>query len=304
MIRGNRGAALVTTLLISMIVIAVSMLIASLVRQKIGVAREMKDGLQAAVSAENALQESLFLLSTHRFSGSGVTISDENGSRAWHFDNRPVGLGWGTVTVQDTNAVFPLWPFDPEKMRRLLTSRGIKESESRIFIDSLWDWMDVDDLKRLNGAEAMAYRQKGAGYVPRNQFWQCKEELRLVHGMTPEIWEVLENEMAPSMAYGLNPLTMRASLLSAMLGADASRLDQLLELREKGHLTYMNFLILFPEYADSMDIAFTPSRRLVIHAEGTEGDIRCNREMVVLFQEYRQTPFRIETVRTIPGSVG
>jgi len=301
MIKDERGAALITTLLISMIIIAISMLVTTVVRGKLGTALEVKAGLQAAVKAENLLQESLFVLSTNRFRGSGIGWEEDGQTKGWPFDNRPVSTKGGKLYIQDTSGIFPLWPFDPGKMNRLLRHHGIKDSESRIFLDSLLDWHDDDDLKHLNGAEQMAYKAMGVGYGPRNNFWQSKGELRLVHGMTPGIWAVLEREMAPSLGYGLNPLTMRESLLPAVLNAGKARVGQLLELKRRGGLDYRNFLILFPEYHDSMDISFFPSRRLIIQARGTESDVDCAKEMTVIFEEYRQTPFRIENIRVVEG---
>jgi len=300
--KGERGAALITTLLISMIVIAVSMLVGSIVRGKIGIAREMKDGLQAAVNAENLLQESLFVLSTHRFSGSGITVSDEDVSRDWHFDNRSISSRWGTLTIQDPSGLFPLWPFYAEQMKRLLASHGIRESDAHVFIDSLLDWMDADDLRHLNGAEQLAYRKMGARYGPRNDYWQSIGELRLVHGMTSDIWSVLEREVAPSVKYGINPLTMRDSLLGIVLGVDEGRLDRMVELKGRGELNATRFRILFPEFDESMDISFFPSASLIICATGFKGDATCKKEMTVRFAERLSTPFRIENMRFVQGS--
>ncbi len=302
MIRGERGVALITTLLITMIVISVSLVVASLVRGKIRLAKEIQDGLQAAVHAENLLQESLFVLSTHRFGGSGIAWADEGGTHTYHFDNRPIVGQGGVVRILDTHAVFPLWPFDPMLMDRVLEQHGVGASDRRIFLDSLEDWMDADNLKRLNGAEAMAYREMGVGYGPRNEMWQCREELRLVHGMTPRIWEVLRREMTPCVGGGINPLTMPEALLQTALNADRGRMASLLELRRKGHLNPMNFLILFPEYQDETRISCFPSGRLIISVTGKEGDMASTKEVVVMFTESRETPFRIENQKAVAGS--
>jgi len=302
MIKDERGAALITTLLISMIIISISMLITTLVRGKLGTALEIKEGLETAVEAENMLQQSLFVLSTNRFWGSGIEWEEDGKTKKWHFDNSPLSRRGGVLTIQDTNGILPLWPFDPEKLERLLSHYGIKDSKSRIFIDSLKDWLDDDDLKHLNGAEQMAYKAMGVGYGPRNDYWQCKEELLLIRGMTPEIWGVLEREIEGSSGYAINPLTLRESLLPVALNAGKRKIEFLLEFKKRGELNRTNFLMLFPEYHDSMDISFSPSSRLIIRATGSEGNIDCTKEMTVYFAEREHTPYRVESMRSVEGS--
>jgi len=145
-IRNEHGAALITTLLISLIIISISMLITTLVRGKLGTALEVKEGLQAAVEAENLLQESLFVLSTNRFRGSGMEWQENGKTKGWHFDNRPISIEGGILHIQDTKGILPLWPTDFGKLERLLTHYGIKDSERWILLDSLKDWLDRDDL--------------------------------------------------------------------------------------------------------------------------------------------------------------
>ena len=302
--RGERGAALVTTLLISLMIIAVSMLVTSLVRGKIGTAREIKAGLQAAVQAENLLQETIFLLSTHRFKGAGIEWSEKGKTTQWPFDGSPIALNDGNVHIQDTSGILPLWPFDSGKLKRLLDRNGIDESDSCIFLDSLADWLDEDDLKHLNGAERAAYRKMGVDYGPRNDYWQSREELLLVCGMTPDIWQVIEKEMLFVFGYNINPLILRESLVPVILNGEETKIAQFLALRKSGQLNYRTFFALFPEYSDRMDITFSPLRHLIICATAVQGDISCTKEATISFVENRRTPFQLENRRAVefPGS--
>ncbi len=296
-IRNQEGAALITTLLISLMIIAVSMLVTSLVRGKIRTAVEIKAGVAASVKVDNVLQEALFVLSTHRFEGVGIQWREDDKIITWPFDDRPIPLLYGNVSIQDTSGIFPLWPFDSSKWEKLLLQHGVPESDSRIFLDSLSDWRDEDDLKHLNGAERMAYREMGLNYGPRNDYWQSRGELLLVYGMTPKIWQVIKEKITPSLGYFLNPLTLRESLLPVVLSDNEKKIEQLLTLKKKGLLHPNIFFALFPEYRDSMSIAFSPSRRLLIRAVASEGEIACTKEMIVLFREKKFTPFQMESRR-------
>ncbi len=301
-IKQQHGAALVTTLLISLMIITISMLVTSLVRGKIRTAREIKAGMAASIKAENLLQETLFILSIHPFEGAGIEWRENNNTLTWSFDDRPIPLRDGSVRIQDTNGIFPLWPFDSIRLEKLFRQYGIDESDSRIFLDSLDDWLDEDDLKHLNGAEQKAYRAMGVDYGPRNDYWQSREELLLVRGMTPKIWQAIEKEVTFSLGYHINPLTLRESLLPVMLSSNGKKIEQFLTFKKRGELNQKVFFLLFPEYRDSMTVAFSPSRRLVIRAAAWEGDVVCAKSMTVLFREKRFTPFRIEDRRDVGGA--
>lgn len=297
----ERGAALITTLLICMVMMTICLGITHLIRGKIGLAGEVKQGLEAEIQAQNLAQKALFQLSTHRFEANGIAWTQQDVAHDWPFDRRIIAVDGGKLAVQDTHGVLPLCPLRYEPLERLLLQRGIDASDVRIFIDSLKDWVDADGFKHLNGAEAMDYTGMGVEYQPRNEHPQSKTELGLIRGMTPEIRKILDQALATTVGYGVNPLTLPESLVPVLLDGDASRIQQLLALRKKGQLTYRNFLILFPEYSDSMEIGFFPSRRLIVTTQATVGKVSVAREMTVLFQERRNTPFRIQNQQIRPG---
>jgi hypothetical protein len=64
----------------------------------------------------------------------------------------------------------------------LFEEMGIDLGQAEILTDSLIDWMDQDDLKRLNGAEKEDYDFDGKDYRPSNEILKDFEELRLIQG--------------------------------------------------------------------------------------------------------------------------
>lgn len=90
------------------------------------------------------------------------------------------------VKIQDLSGLVSLYPFDEDGFLLLLKSMGIKSKERNILFDSMKDWQDNDDLKRLNGAEKFDYLDKS---LPRNGALQVIDEILLIKGMTPEIWD-------------------------------------------------------------------------------------------------------------------
>jgi general secretion pathway protein K len=61
-------------------------------------------------------------------------------------------------------------------LRKYLELKGVDLNERDRMIDTLLDYVDPDDLPRLNGAES------GPGYEPRNALLQHIEELKLIPG--------------------------------------------------------------------------------------------------------------------------
>ncbi len=65
---------------------------------------------------------------------------------------------------------------------------GLTEEEARQIIPRLLDWIDEDDQLTNGGAESQYYQQLNPGYMTRNRPLMSVEELRMVEGITPEIW--------------------------------------------------------------------------------------------------------------------
>jgi len=62
------------------------------------------------------------------------------------------------------------------------------ENEIAEVVDSIEDWRDVDNLKRLHGAENEYYLSLRHPYRAKNGWFDSPEELLLVKGVTPELF--------------------------------------------------------------------------------------------------------------------
>ncbi len=79
-----------------------------------------------------------------------------------------------------------------EVLIRLLDRVGLPSGVERDTIaDSILDWIDADSLHRLNGAEDDYYLSLSRPYRAKNGPLDSLEELRLVRGVTPEIYDLL-----------------------------------------------------------------------------------------------------------------
>ena len=118
---------------------------------------------------------------------------------------------------------------DPDRLeilRKYLETKNIDLNERDRMIDCLLDWVDPDDLVRLNGAE------KGDNYQPMNTLLTRIEELKRVRG-----WEQFTSTPGWDNDFTLNSVgpvdTTWASreVLLALPGMTESTVDRFLQMR-------------------------------------------------------------------------
>lgn len=68
-------------------------------------------------------------------------------------------------------------------LTHLFTSWDLSLDESQALVDALADWVDADNVRRLNGAEADDYESHGLTARPKNRSFQSVEEMASVIGI-------------------------------------------------------------------------------------------------------------------------
>lgn len=122
-------------------------------------------------------------------------------------------------------------------MYKLLKVRlGIaKDKEINALLDAWQDWIDADDLKRINGAEKDYYETLDPPYQPRNAPLETVEELLDIKGFK----EVFGNEnlQASFTVYGskskINPNFVSREALSLLPGMDKETVEKIIQLRQE-----------------------------------------------------------------------
>jgi len=96
------------------------------------------------------------------------------------------------LSIQDELGLLDINAVPEQNLRHFLTSFGLSEMRAASLADAIADWRDVDDLRRLNGAEAPDYEAAGRNYRPRNRRFERVDELRHVLGMDSALFARLE----------------------------------------------------------------------------------------------------------------
>ncbi len=141
---------------------------------------------------------------------------------------------------------------DPEARDRfvqLFAALGI----SAVSVDSLVDWIDPDDQTvTAYGAEDGQYLMADPGYRAGNQPFTSVSELRLIDGMTEEIYQTLRPHVAalPVNGAGINVNTATAMVIRSLHEElTDSQAASILEKREEERFENLQDFLALPEFA-------------------------------------------------------
>src|SRR5271154_3519734 len=96
-----------------------------------------------------------------------------------------LGDGMFNVKVTDEESKIPINRATDLQLKRLCGLLGVEPSDGDVIVDSILDWIDEDDLTRLNGAESDYYQSLSPSYRAKNAALDRVQELLLIRGVTP-----------------------------------------------------------------------------------------------------------------------
>jgi general secretion pathway protein K len=189
--RGERGFALVITLVITALLIALLAEFVNEVYVDTSHSHNFVASQQAAILAESGIEGGKQLLKY-----SAVLRMGQNYSSLTEIWAKPQSYdaGEGTVTISieeesgklnlnsatnDTGVNNPL----TEVAKRLVLNLKLSSD----LVDVLMDWVDTNDQPRPGGAESSYYSTLKAPYKAKNARLDSVEELGLLKGFTPEV---------------------------------------------------------------------------------------------------------------------
>jgi general secretion pathway protein K len=166
---------------------------------------------------------------------SGLATSDV--TQRWGIDGRARVVQFGNtslvVTVEDERGKIPLNGIIEEEVRDLFTAAGVTNPQQvSVLADSFEDWQDSDNSARPAGAEAPAYAS--LGIKPRNAAYRTIGELRMIKGMTSDIYARIEPSLTVFFGEsgGFSESTAQPLALQ-VLGEVAANSPELMERRRE-----------------------------------------------------------------------
>ncbi len=162
----QRGFVLPLTLWILAAIAIAAGAFAERMMAALDLARLSQQRIQNLVDMGNTRAEILFRLASTRMSVYGLGPTQ---GQAIALDDRPYqGEGHDLLRLQDDRGLINLNFATEGSLSRLLGVLGIPYEQRGRLVDTFNDYIDEDDFKRLNGAEAREYEAAGLP-PPRNE---------------------------------------------------------------------------------------------------------------------------------------
>jgi general secretion pathway protein K len=226
-LRNERGIALLVTLLVLVLVVALAYEIFHIGARAAQTGAYGRDSIRCALLAEGGIGAARVALRQDARDNSYDTLDE-----IWSRPAPPIDLGDGTarVTIEDeerkinlNRLVLPNGNAPDEQrlavFRRLLETVGVDVAVA----DAVVDWLDNDDTPRVGGAESAYYLGLPYPYRAKNDLFDAVGELRLVRGVTPGVFEKLRPHVTVHSSGMVNINTApREVLMSLSAGADAA----------------------------------------------------------------------------------
>ena len=245
--RGRRGVAIVIVL---WVVLVLSLLISGFaftMHVETEVASFARKQLKAEMLARSGIEVARMQLILDLQSPTEGGFDALN--QAWAtneelYVDHELGDGTYNVKVIDEESKIPINSATEPLLKRLLNLLGVDPLDGDIIVDSILDWIDADDLTRLNGAESDYYESLSPPYHAKNAPLDRIEELLLVRGVTPELFHGspatkdadaqpgLESVLTTMSSGQVNVNTASAIVLRALLNIDEGQVQAILNLRD------------------------------------------------------------------------
>ncbi|MGE5248178.1 MAG: type II secretion system minor pseudopilin GspK [Verrucomicrobiota bacterium] len=230
----ERGIALLVTLLILVLVLALANEIFRLGARAAQTSAYGRDSIRCGLLAEAGTAAARIALRQDARQNTFDTLDE-----LWSREAPPFDLGDGTirVTVEDEERklnlnllVLPNGNAPDEnrlaEFRLLLSHLGLDPA----LADAVVDWLDNDDSPRVGGAESSYYEALPYPYRAKNDLFDSIDELRLVRGFSKEVFEKVRPFVTVTSSGKVNintaPKEVLMSLSAGEISAGGGAIDE------------------------------------------------------------------------------
>ncbi|MCY7388667.1 MAG: general secretion pathway protein GspK [Burkholderiales bacterium] len=257
----QNGIALIIVLWITTLLMLIASSFIYAMRTDVNIVTNSLARARLEAAADAAVQRGIFeMFKPPQLPGRWTT---DGVAQSWRFQGVSVD-----VSMTDESGKIDINTAAGELLRGLFLAQGIKEDEAAAITDAIGDWRDQDSLKRLRGAEEAEYLAAGYSYKPANALFQSNEELRLVMGMTPELFD----KVAPlitiySRQPGINASIAARGALRALPGATDILVDQYVAQREQARAAKLPI----PQFAPALNLSSFAGGIVIVRAVASGG---------------------------------
>ena len=184
----ERGAALLIVLWIFIFLFVVAFDFASSVREEGLATHRYSEEAEGYYLALAGFEEVLYTMTKQSAQPGqpGLASATDLLDGSWH--DGSLGDGRYRVRVVDEGGKINVNRVNEDTLRRVFINLGVDARQTSMVVDSILDWIDADDLHRLNGAESDYYLSLSPPYTARNGPLDTIEDLLWIRGVTPELF--------------------------------------------------------------------------------------------------------------------
>ena len=223
-------------MLIAGVIITVGLGFNWLVREHIKASEGLKQKAEAILKARSAYDTLIYIMLNGQISAKSILLSGVDnltGLKTIPLNGDEISLADDIkVRIQDSNGLISLTSLQPAVLERLIGKSGQTENTA-VAVESFLDWIDEDNLSRVNGAEEAYYKAQRQSYKPRNYAIQYPEEAAFIRGLDNGMYAKIEPYTTILPASGFNPNTASDKVLKAYLNISDETLATLKEYLSK-----------------------------------------------------------------------
>ncbi len=231
----DKGIVLVLALWVIVILSGLAMNFALNSRTGSIVTRNFKESIIARTIASSAIENTIAYILTDP--DPFLDYIDEDGIFRTDRDRKPasgiINVSGATVeiTLTDEDSKLNINTLEPVYLHKLLANYAKNDEETLEMVASLLDWMDIDDLHRMGGAEDDEYF--ALGYETKDNPLEIPAELTLIKGFNKDIifGEGGLDKVITTFTKSYNINTASREVLEA-LGFNALETSTIIETRE------------------------------------------------------------------------
>ncbi len=287
----HRGVVLIGVLWVIALLSIVAVGISVSMRNEIRLAGNLIAAAQARHAAEAGVQLALVGL-LNASEGRGVPTGDG----VMEFS---VGAAEVRVSVASESGKIDLNAAPEGLLDALLRVVGVAPEMRSQIVAAIADWRDADSSARPAGAEDEDYAAAGRPYGAKDGPFESVDELRLVRGITPALYEAIQPALTVHSRRGrVNPEAASSLVLLALLDGNDAEVEEYMALRAL-HLRNRQPAPPFPVTAQPYAVPGGGGLTVSVHAHariGTEGTARVH-AVVDLRNRDKDHPLKIRDWR-------
>jgi general secretion pathway protein K len=222
----SAGIALVVVLWAIVLLSSMAVAISAIQRTDIDLIVNLLDSARARAQAQAGIYYAASRVGVATLDGD---LWEADGSaHDWQFDGVSMRL-----RIADERSRIDLNRASPLLLEGLLRAVGIDEALAPALRDAIIDWRDKDNMRQLDGAEDDDYADLDMAYGAKDDDFASVDELQLVMGVTPEIFNALAPHLTVySGSSDVAPLAASREVLYALPGVSEEAVEAYLAERE------------------------------------------------------------------------